>query len=162
MVYRCILNERVLIIVGIIAQYFMSEHDFSNEREIIEELLGAGFKEDEINEAFVWMEKITLNPDYPHQEPQLHAPNMRLFCAEEQGSLSVASMGFLLKLRLAGITSPELEEEIIMKACENDEEQCSLAEIKSLTVLTMFANLQHDHAREIDCIIENKLDKLYN
>ncbi|OQY19659.1 MAG: hypothetical protein B6I36_03505 [Desulfobacteraceae bacterium 4572_35.1] len=157
------MNERVLIIVGIIAQYFMSEDDFSNEHEIVEELLGAGFKEDEISEAFVWMEKITLNPDQPQQSPKIKAPSMRLFSPEEQDGLSVAAQDFLLKLRLGGIISPEIEEEIIIKACQAaEEQQCNLTEVKSLTVLTMFADLQKDHSREIDCIIGNKLEKLYN
>ncbi|MDY0191239.1 MAG: DUF494 family protein [Desulfuromonas sp.] len=156
------MNERVLIIVGIIAQYFLNEQNFSNEREIVEELLGAGFKEDEINEAFVWMESITLHPEQPHQLPPLKSPKMRLFSAEEQKVLSVAARGFLLQLRLSGIISPEIEEEIIIKACQSDDEPSNLAEIKSLTVLTLFASLNQDHSREIDCIIENKLDKLYH
>jgi len=156
------LNERVLIIVGIIAQYFLSEQNFSNEHEIVEELLGAGFKEDEINEAFVWMESITLHPETNHKIPQLVAPKMRLFSAEEQKGLSVAARGFLFQLRLSGIITPEVEEEIIIKACHDNEDQNNLAEIKSLTVLTLFANLNYDHSREIDCIIENKMDKLYH
>jgi uncharacterized protein Smg (DUF494 family) len=156
------LNERVLIIVGIIAQYFLSDEDFSSEKQIVEGLLGAGFKEDEINEAFRWMEKITLRPDQAQQILQLQPPSMRIFAPQEQQMLSVAAQGFLVQLRLAGILSAELEEEIIIKACHNNEERIGLAELKSLTVLTMFASLQHDHAREIDCIIENKLDKLYN
>jgi len=156
------LNERVLIIVGIIAQYFLSEQNFSNEREIVEELIDAGFKEEEINEAFSWMESITLHPEHHDQQPQLLTPKMRLFSDEEKKSISLAARGFLLKLRLSGIISTEIEEEIIIKACQQDEEQSTLSEIKSLTVLTMFSNLNHDHSREIDCIIENKLDKLYH
>jgi len=118
------LNERVLIIVGIIAQYFMNEHDFSNEREIVEELLGAGFL--------------------------------------EQKKLSLEAQGFLIDLRMKGVLPSEVEEEIIFKACQDDEGQSSLEEIKSITILTLFASIQHDHSREIDCIFEDKLDKLYH
>ena len=155
------MNERVLIIVGIIAQYFMNEHDFSNEREIVEELLGAGFKEEEINEAFTWMETITLNPGHLQLE-QLKPPQLRVFSPLEQKKLSLEAQGFLIDLRMKGVLPSEVEEEIIFKACQDDEGQSSLEEIKSITILTLFASIQHDHSREIDCIFEDKLDKLYH
>lgn len=156
------MNERVLIIVGIIAQYFMNEHDFSSEREIVEELLSAGFKEEEISEAFTWMEKVTLHPDRPHHQPTLKPPCLRLFSPEEQLALSVEAQGFLIKLRTSGILCPEVEEEIIFKACHNDGEENSLNDIKSITVLALFASMQYEGSREIDCIIEDNWQKLYH
>ncbi len=156
------MNERVLIIVGIIAQYFMSESNFSNEREIVEELIGAGFKEDEINEAFSWMEQITLTQDPDHDTQQLQSPQMRIFSPQEQTMLSVAARGFLVNMRLSGILSSELEEEIIIKACQNNDGASGIDDVKSITVLTLFANIQRDHSREIDCILTDKMDKLYN
>lgn len=158
---RCILNERVLIIVGIIAQYFMNELDFSNEREIVEELLGAGFKEEEINEAFTWMESITLNPNHP-QLQQLRTPQLRVFSPLEQKKLSLEAQGFLTDLRMKGILPSDIEEEIIIKACQENEDQISLKEVKSITILSLFSSIQNDHSREIDCIYEDKLDKLYH
>ncbi|GEM_PF-256293 len=157
------LNERVLIIVGIIARYFLSEDDFSNEGQIIEELLGAGFEEEEISEAFSWMEKITLHPQLDQDEvPCLQPPALRLFAAQEQQQLSAAAQGFLVDMRQRGIINAEIEEEVILKACHECDEQVDLEEIRSLTVLILFANLTSDHVRTIDCIIENKLDKFYH
>lgn len=156
------MNERVLIIVGIIAQYFMNEHDFSDEHEIVEELLSAGFEEQEINEAFTWMEKITLHPDLTQQGQQIKTPCLRIFSPEEQQSLSIEARGFLVDLRLKGILTADMEEEIILNACHDDDEPSNLDEVKSMTVLAMFADMQHDNSREIDCIIENKLEKLYH
>lgn len=158
---RYILNERVLIIVGIIAQYFMDEHDFSNERQIVEQLLGAGFKEEEINEAFTWMEGITLNPNHPQRKLLATTP-LRIFSPVEQKKISIEAQGFLTNLRMKGILPSEVEEEIIIKACHDGDEQIDLEEIKSMTILALFASIQHDHSREIDCIIEDKLDKLYH
>ncbi|OEU70595.1 MAG: hypothetical protein BA874_04845 [Desulfuromonadales bacterium C00003068] len=155
------MNERVLIIVGIIAQYFMNEHDFSNEREIVEELLGAGFEEKEINEAFTWMETITLSTS-PVLLKQLRPPQLRVFSPLEQKKLSIEAQGFLTGLRMKGILPSDIEEEIIIRACQDDEGQNSLEEIKSITILSLFASIQHDHFREIDCIFEDKLDKLYH
>lgn len=156
------MNERVLIIVGIIAQYFMNENDFSSEREIVEELLSAGFQEEEINAAFSWMEKITLNQPPQHELETLQPAKVRVYAPQEQQCLSTEARGFLLKLRTAGILTPEVEEEIILKACQDEGEESSLDEVKSITVLAMFASLQYDGSREIDCIIEDNWDKLYH
>ncbi|PLX94390.1 MAG: hypothetical protein C0620_06055 [Desulfuromonas sp.] len=156
------MNERVLIIVGIIAQYFMNEHDFSSEREIIEELLSAGFKEDEINAAFSWMEKITLNQPPEVNDNVLSPPLIRVYAPQEQQCLTREARGFLLKLRTAGILTPELEEDIILKACQNNGEKSTLEDVKSITVLAMFASLQYDGSREIDCIIEDNWNRLYH
>jgi len=139
----------------------MDEHNFSNERQIVEELLGAGFKEEEINEAFTWMEGITLNPSHPLLK-QLKKPQLRVFTPQEQKKLSIEARGFLTDLRMRGILPSDVEEEIILKACLDEEGKSNLEEIKSLTVLALFASIQHDHTREINCIIEDKLDKLYH
>ena len=156
------LNERVLIIVGIIAQYFMNEHDFSSEREIVEELLSAGFEEDEINAAFSWMEKITLQQPPEPDRALLSPPLIRIYAPQERQSLTREAQGFLVKLRAAGILTPELEEEIILKACQNDGEISTLEDVKSITILAMFASLQYDGSKEIDCIIEDNWNRLYH
>ena len=139
----------------------MDEQNFSNERQIVEELLGAGFKEEEINEAFSWMEEITLNPNHPRVK-RLKTPLLRTFSLQEQKRISVEAQGFLTDLRMRGILPSDIEEEIILKACLDEEEQSTLEEIKSFTVLALFASIQHDHSREINCIIEDKLDNLYH
>ncbi|WP_321530224.1 DUF494 family protein [uncultured Desulfuromonas sp.] len=156
------MNERVLIIVGIIAQYFMNEHDFSSEREIVEELLSAGFKEEEINAAFSWMEKVTLQQPPDADQTLLSPPLIRVYAPQERQCLTREARGFLVKLRTAGILTSELEEEIILKACQNDGEVSTLDDVKSITILAMFASLQYDGSREIDCILEDNWNRLYH
>ena len=156
------MNERVLIIVGIIAQYFMNEHDFSSEREIVEELLSAGFKEDEINAAFSWMEKVTLQQSPEPDKTLLSPPLLRVYAPQERQCLTPEAQGFLVKLRTAGILTPEVEEDIILKACQNHGEVSTLEDVKSITILAMFASLQYDGSREIDCIIDDNWNRLYH
>ncbi|MDO9079706.1 MAG: DUF494 family protein, partial [Desulfuromonadales bacterium] len=56
------MNERVLVIVTIIAQYILSDLDFPAENDLVNELLASGFAADEINAAFLWMERLNHDP----------------------------------------------------------------------------------------------------
>ncbi|MBN2644944.1 MAG: DUF494 family protein [Desulfuromonadaceae bacterium] len=154
------MNERILIIVGIIAQYFLSEENFSSEQEIVEELLSAGFEQHDIQDAFKWMENVSLKPA-TSRVVELAPPLLRLFSPQERQSLSLEARGFLTRLRQSGLLPAEIAEEIIVRACHEEQDEVTLEEIKSMTVLALFADLQQ-FSPEIDCIIEDNWKKLYH
>ncbi|PLX86624.1 MAG: hypothetical protein C0617_00710 [Desulfuromonas sp.] len=154
-------RERVLTIVSIIAQYVMEERNPLTETDIVEELLAVGFDEEEIDAAFVWME------DYSLESPSEAAPSMtsssqRVFTAEEARVLSPEARGFLLRLRTMGLLDDANQEEIIDRAVDTAEDELSLKELKTLTVLILFARYQNDWRREFDCILDDDWSRLYH
>lgn len=154
------LRERVLAIVSLIAQYVMEERDLLSENELVAELLAVGFEEEEIEAAFRWME--TLSLQNRQQPPQLLvAASHRVFTAEESRALSTEARGFLIRLRTLGIIDDELEEEIIDRATQAEEE-LTLPEFKTLVVLTLFTRSHDDWRREVDCIMEDDWSRLYH
>lgn len=155
------MRERVLAIVGIIAQYVMDERDDFNETEIVEELLAEGYAADEIDAAFSWMEKLSLHPTR-QSEQRLLSPTWRIFTPEENRALCPEARGFLIRLRSLGILDNESQEEILERALQLDEGELSLKEIKALTALTLFARTQDAWRREVDCILEDDLGRLFH
>jgi Smg protein len=154
------LRERVLAIVSLIAQYVMEERDLLTENELVAELLAVGFEEEEIEAAFRWMETLSLQSR--QQPPQLQVPaTHRVFTAEENRTLSTEARGFLIRLRTLGILDDELEEEVIERATQADEE-LTLPELKTLVVLTLFTRSHDDWRREVDCIMEDDWSRLYH
>ncbi|MCK9172374.1 MAG: DUF494 family protein [Desulfuromonas thiophila] len=137
------MNERILILVGIIARHFLSGDDFSSAEEIVDELLEAGFDDDEIRQAFGWIEQISLQPasDSP---PPLRQDPLRLFAPEEMRCLSRAARGFLIRLRRQGLLPPEIEEEVILRACLEREGKVGLSEVRSITALALFTSQRSD------------------
>ena len=109
------MRERVLAIVGIIAQYVMDEREDFNETDIVEELLAEGFAADEIDAAFSWMESLSLQAGRP-AEPALAAPTWRIFTPEENRALAPEARGFLVRLRSLGIIDNDSQEEILERA----------------------------------------------
>ncbi|MFA5700668.1 MAG: DUF494 family protein [Desulfuromonas sp.] len=155
-----VVSERILRIVGIIATSFLSEDDFSSEEQIVESLLSAGFRQDEIEAAFGWIDAVTLEPDEDPRAEFTHAP-LRVFAPQEEVLLTRRARGYLLRLLRQGLISAELAEEVILRACYQERDQLSLREIKHMVTMAMFAENQHDK-RQIDCIATENWYKLYH
>ena len=155
------MRERVLAIVNLIAQYFLEEQEPKSESDLVEELLAIGFDVDEIDAAFNWMENQTLRTP---QSQELAAPVIthRVFSAEEHRYLSREARGFLIRLRSTGILDEELFEEIVHKSVQMTDEAVSLKEIKTITILALFARSQHQWRQEFDCLLEDDWSRLLN
>ena len=155
------MRERVLAIVNLIAQYFLEEQDPKSESDLVEELLAIGFDADEIDAAFNWMENHTLRA-MPSQELAVPVVTHRVFTGEEQRYLTREARGFLVRLRNTGILDEELFEEIVHKSVQFTDEEVSLKEIKTITVLALFARSQHQWRQEFDCLLEDDWSRLLN
>lgn len=155
------MRERVLAIVSLIAQYFLEDRDLTSEGDLVDELLSIGFESDEIDAAFNWMENQALHPP---AQTELLPPmtSYRVFTDEEKRVLDVEARGFLARLRDMGILNNEVQEEIILKALQLADEDLSLKEIKTITVLTLFARAQNDWCREYDCLLDDDWSRLLN
>jgi len=155
------LRERVLAIVSFIAQYFLDDRDMMTESDLVEELLAIGFEAEEIDAAFCWMESQALSaPAGSETSLSVPAQSHRVFSAEENRNISSEARGFLTRLRTMGILDDDTQEEVIEKALLMAEDEVSLKEIKTITVLAMFANSQNEWRREFDCLLEDDWQRL--
>lgn len=156
------MRERVLAIVSFIAQYFLDDRDMMTESDLVEELLAIGFEADEIDAAFSWMETQAFSA--PAAETSLgEVPqSYRVYSVEENRVLTSEARGFLTRLFSMGIIDADLQEEVITKALQVAEDEVSLKEIKTITVLSMFANSQNEWRREYDCLLEEDWSRLLN
>jgi Smg protein len=140
----------------------MEEREFFSESDIVEQLLGEGFEADEIDAAFTWMERLSLEDGRPAQQTTLEQPTHRIFTGEEEQLISCEARGFLVRLRSLGILTDNLQEEIIDKATRLNDDEVTLKEIKALTALTLFSHSHDDWRREVDCFMEDDWSRLYH
>jgi len=155
-----VVSERILRIVGIIATSFLSEDDFSSEEQIVENLLSAGFRQDEIEAAFGWIESVALEPEEELCAEPLSVP-LRMFDHSEERIISKRGRGYLTRLLQQGLISSELAEDVILRACYQECDRLSLREIKKLVTMVMLSENQHGK-RQIDCIVAENWHKLYH
>jgi len=156
------LRERVLAIVSFIAQYFLDDRDMMTESDLVEELLAVGFDADEIDAAFCWMESQALSAPMAEATLGDSPSSHRVFTNEESLTLSAEARGFLTRLRSMGILDADIQEEVIDKAMQMAEDEVTLKEIKTITVLAMFANSHNEWRREYDCLLEDDWPRLLN
>lgn len=155
------MRERVLAIVSFIAQYFLDDRDMITESDLVEELLAIGFEAEEIDAAFCWMESQALcAPSGSETSLSIPTQSHRVFSTEESRALSFEARGFLTRMRSMGIMDDETQEEVIEKALQMADDEVSLKEIKTITVLAMFANSQNEWRREFDCLLEDDWQRL--
>lgn len=154
------MRERVLAIVTLIAQYFLDEQEPKSESDLVEELLAVGFEAAEIDDAFAWMETEALRPR--QTSGVTSSSSHRVFTHEEQRAFSLEASGFLLRLRTLGILDDELFEDIVHKAMQMTAEEISHREIKTVTVLALFARSQHQWRQEFDCLLEDDWTRMLN
>ena len=159
------MRERVLAIVNLIAKYVLGAEDAPiNEQELVAELMSVGFEAEEINDAFSWMETVSLqSPADRLTESALQPPQTyRMFTPEEQQALSTEGIGFLVKVRAMGLLSDDILEEVIDRAVRAAEDPLSLQEVKMITALTMLSRADSLWQREIDCFLDNDWARIYH
>ncbi|MFO7767312.1 MAG: DUF494 family protein [Pelovirga sp.] len=159
------MNERVLAIVNLIAQYVIgSEETPVNEKELIAELMSAGFAADEIDNAFLWMESVTIGTSESREKTDylLSDPGYRIFTTQEQQLLTLEARGFLVRVRSMGLLPDPVQEEIIDRAINAAEEPVTEQEIKLITIMTLLTRSNDIWLREIDCFLENDWQRIYH
>lgn len=130
------MRDKILDILGHLSQSLTREKDlFYDAQEIWDELLEKGYSESEIEHALSHIERTSLDVPGPFWSDAI--PVYRSYTAEEMSRLSCKVRGYLWKLKCRGIIDHALEDEIVQKAM-NLEDQPGLREIKTVAALTVF------------------------
>ncbi|MBI4403105.1 MAG: DUF494 family protein [Deltaproteobacteria bacterium] len=130
------MRDKTLNILGYLSQSLLRDKDLVYDaQEIWEELTCLGFSDDEIETALVHIEKISL--EVPGTYWSECYPTYRSYSPEEMTRISPKVRGFLWGLKAKGVIDHALEDEIVQKAMNMDEEP-SLREIKTVAALTVF------------------------
>ena len=132
------MNENVVdILIYLFENYMDSDHNPpSDQEQIHEELLQAGFPEQEIHKAFRWMDELALS-----QESQVlrnHTNSaMRIYTDEELSRLDVECRGLLLFLEQTNILDPSNRELVIERAVALDARQISVEDLKWVVLMVL-------------------------
>jgi len=112
------MNENVVDILIYLYENYMDsdpEATLSDQTVIQEELILAGFTENEVDKAFQWMDELILSQS-PDDSWSSTENTMRVFTAEEQTRLDTDSRGLLLFLEQNNILDMASRELVIDRA----------------------------------------------
>lgn len=130
------IKESVLdVLMYLFENYRIGEFsDADNHPNLRQELLGAGFPEEEVSHAFGWLDGLGREGQLPLNFGP--GASLRVYARQEMEKLSTESRGFLLYLEQLGIVSADLRERIIDRLMAIDEE-IDLERVKWVVLLVL-------------------------
>ena len=121
---------------------YLFEHYMEDELEILPdsdnvraELLEAGFAQDEVDKAFIWLESLSLQRAIKPTIPT----SFRIFSPEEQNKLDLECRDLLMYLERSSILTSANREVVIDRALALDDEELSLEKLKWIVLLVLLS-----------------------
>ncbi|MCP3870874.1 MAG: DUF494 domain-containing protein [Gammaproteobacteria bacterium] len=132
------MNENVVdILIYLYENYMDSDQSTpSDQDQIHEELIQAGFPEREIDKAFKWMDELAHSQDtLENREHISHA--MRIYTSVEQERLDADCRGLLLFLEQNAILAPSSRELVIDRAIALESMHIGVEELKWIVLMVL-------------------------
>jgi Smg protein len=133
------------VIVYLFEHYLHNEVDLDTGSETLSDALEkAGFTENEILNAFLWLEGWAKHRENTNHLEEHLSMNIRLYAPEEQQKLTQEAIGFLMFLEQGGIVTPKMRELIIDRALAVEMPHITLEEIKWISLIILFCQSDED------------------
>lgn len=134
------MNENVVDILIYLYENYMDgdPNNTSDQAVIHEELLQAGFPEQEIDKAFVWMDELAMRQEQEsHRVQTKHS--LRIYTDKEQRRLDIECRGLMLFLEQNGILDQKSRELVIDRALALDTPQFGVEELKWIILMVLMS-----------------------
>ena len=132
------MKETVLdVLMYLCDRYLDDEADVdSDQDELRDELVEAGFPGEEIDKAFTWLESLGTEQETPAAGTR--TTSIRVFTAKESERLSSECRGFLLFMEQAGVLDGPTRERVIDKVMALDAVGIELEQLKWVVLMVLF------------------------
>ncbi|MCG7877950.1 MAG: DUF494 domain-containing protein [Candidatus Thiodiazotropha taylori] len=132
------MNENVVDILIYLYENYMDGEQAppSDQHELRDELIQAGFPAGEIDKAFDWLDELANNDLSQHGDTN-QSHSLRIFTAEETARLDVDSRGLLLFLEQNDILTVNARELVIDRALALDTAIITEEELKWIILLVL-------------------------
>ncbi|MDF0605659.1 DUF494 domain-containing protein [Neisseriaceae bacterium TC5R-5] len=122
-------------VLAFLLEQYRASDVLSNRGPLKRQLISTGFENEEIQDAFAWLESICASSS--HNQADL-AEGMRLYAAAEQKHLAVEIRGFIQFLEDHGALSPLQREIVLDKLMALPQEEVNIDHTKLITLLVLW------------------------
>lgn len=131
------------VLIYLFENYLGAElNSLPDSEDIKIELMEAGFEQNEVNNAFDWLEALT---EQDYIIPSISTA-FRIFTAQEQIKLNLECRDFLLFLQHNGILTSTTREIVIDRAMAIEHDKITLDELKWTVLLVLLSQSDDDAA----------------
>ncbi|RJE73509.1 hypothetical protein CWB96_09315 [Pseudoalteromonas citrea] len=154
------------ILMYLFENYIHSEADiFVEQNELTDELLRAGFNQDEIYKALDWLEQLA---DLQHSDevPYLNATAdkaIRIYTEKECQMLDIQCRGFIMFVEQVGVIDSVTREMIIDRLFALEKAYIGLDDLKWVILMVLFnvPGKEHAYAQMEDLIFDEPTEYLH-
>jgi Smg protein len=129
------------ILMYLFETYIQSEAETMVDHDLLtDELVRAGFHQDEIYKALNWLEKLAALQDteaYPYMT-RVARNSVRIYTSEEMQLLDTESRGFILFLEQVNVLDFATREMVIDRVMELDTKYFSMDDLKWVILMVLF------------------------
>lgn len=130
------MKETVLDVLMYLFDNYMDADDVDSDEESLHmELIDAGFSEEEIGKAFLWLEGLS---DQQGTLPVTSTNSLRIYTDDELERLDVECRGFLLFLEQVEVLNPATRELVIDRIMALETEDIDLDQLKWVILMVLF------------------------
>lgn len=135
------MKGRVFDVVAYIThRYRTAETALQNQASLRDELVDAGYREDDIERAITWLRRLRAAATAARTSMTHPTGNLRVPSPEEEQKLTPAARGFLFRMEQAGILDQALRETVYERALALDVGEVGLPEAQVLVSLLLWAS----------------------
>ena len=129
------------ILMYLFENYIHSEAEVMVDHDVLtDELSRAGFHQDEIYKALIWLEKLAALQDcdaYPYLT-RVTSKSTRIYTAQEMELLDTECRGFLMFLEQVNVLDFSTREMVIDRVMELDTKYFSMDDLKWVVLMVLF------------------------
>ena len=126
------------VLVYLFETFYSSEH-YPDQKTLSRKLSQAGFHNQDIDEALVWLRDLAETADpAPASEALRQSTGLRVYSRSEVARLSAEARGTIAFLEDAGVIDPALRELIIEHAMAAPHEEVGLSELKVIALMVLW------------------------
>ena len=154
------MKGRIFDVVAFITQRCHEQGDrVPDPGELRDELLDAGYEEDEVERALGWLERLRRDGVWSGEWWGVPSSSHRVPDEKESLKLSAEARGYLMRLEHMGILEPEMREAVYARALAVDVPVLGVEEVRLLVAL-LFESRPATERRVVAAILEDDLDLL--
>ena len=131
-------EDMLEVLIYLFENYIVDGVDFEPEQEkLAEELLGAGFPNEEINKAFAWLEDLL---DVCEQDGQIIKQSnnaFRFYTSDEMQQLNVDGLALITRLVNVGVLDQFLREMVIDRVMALDSVQVNIDHVRWVILMVL-------------------------
>jgi Smg protein len=134
-------EDMLEVLIYLFENYVIDSHSFEpGQDELAKELVGAGFPDEEVDKAFVWLEDL-LNScesdDYKKSWQSAPTTSIRFYSEDEALRLKLEGQSLLIRLVRAGILDQYSRETVIERVMALESADVNLDHIKWVVLMVL-------------------------